>query len=94
MVSSYFIRSVTSEQLIEDFVKMLGEHFSVSAEWHRRLMDSVQLNSLRTSINEGHLDKVNEKINQIGDVHLFLYFNSNLPLLDHCTRCCYFIHFD
>lgn len=69
------MRSVTSEQLVENFVKMLAEHFTVSTEWHQRLMGSVQLNDLRTSISEGHLDEVNTKINQMGDVSFLININ-------------------
>jgi hypothetical protein len=68
VVSSEFMRSITSEQLIESFSQMLAEHFNVTADWHQRLLDSVQLNDLRNAIDEGNLDGLNEKINQMGDV--------------------------
>lgn len=74
------MRTLTSEQAIEDFLQLMSEHFTVPAGWNRRLLTAVQMNGLRTAISQENLDRVIEKLDQMGDVR-FRFFEK-IGLLD------------
>jgi hypothetical protein len=77
------MRTITSEETVKDFIQLLANHFSISTEWDRRLTAAVQLNDLHKAIDEGKLEEVSGKIEQMGEVSFlkgFLFSIKYMPI--------------